>query len=319
MAVVEVRRRVKANIGMVWSIVADLDGDPGLPPAARRAEVLEGSLTGGSEGQEGTLRRRLTGRDGHRWEERCVGFEAGRLYSMAITGDFPVPAARLRYTCSVAEDAGTVLIRLYFDYSPRFGAFGRLLDRFGGRSRLQAYAAELLDNWVRIIHAREWAFRVTARSLIEEKGGHVHSVRPETPLHEIAGMLSTHRIGAVLVLDQAGMIAGVLSERDIVRGLAQSGAELLEQPAAAIMTSEVITAGPDDNMMSVMSCMSERRIRHLPVVEDNGVLGLISIGDVIKARMSELEGQSETLLDYIEARRWHELYKEVGPAAYAEP
>jgi signal-transduction protein with cAMP-binding, CBS, and nucleotidyltransferase domain len=71
-------------------------------------------------------------------------------------------------------------------------------------------------------------------------------------------------------------------------------------------------------MMSVMACMTERRVRHLPVVEHDQVLGLISIGDVIKARISELEGQSETLRDYIEARHWHELYKEVGPAAYVE-
>jgi len=311
MAVVEVRRRVKAHIGMVWSIVADLEGDPGLPPAARRIEVLDAGAGG--------FRRRLTGRDGQHWEEERVGLEDGRLYSIAVSGDFPVPAASLRYTCSVAEDAGTVLIRLYFDYRPRFGPFGRLFDRFSGRSRLQAYAVELLDNWVRIIHAREWAFRVTARSIIEEKGGHVHAVTPATPVSDVVEMLRTHRIGSVLVLDQGGGIAGVLSERDIVRGLADNAAAVLAQPSSEIMTTNVITADPDDNMMSVMACMSERRIRHLPVIENDQVLGLISIGDVIKARMSELEGQSETLLDYIEARRWHELYKEVGPAAYAEP
>lgn len=310
MAVVEVRRRVKANISMVWSIVSDLEGDAGVPPAARRMDVLQSGETG--------MRRRLTGRAGEVWEEECVGFEAGRLYSMAVSGDFPVRSARLRYTCSVAEDAGTVLIRLYFDYSPRFGALGRLFERFGGRAQLQAYAGELLDNWVRIVHAREWAFRVTARSIIEEKGGHVHAVSPATPVRDVVELLRTHRIGSVLVLDESERIAGVLSERDVVRGLAASGGDLLAEPASAIMTCNVITAGPDDNMMSVMGCMSERRIRHLPVVEDDHVLGLISIGDVIKARISELEGQSETLLDYIEARRWHELYKEVGPAAYAD-
>ena len=311
MAVVEVRRRVKAHMSMVWSIVADLEGDPGLPPAARRIEVLD------SSGQ--SFRRRLTGRDGHHWEEERVGFEDGRLYSMAVTGDFPVPTARLRYTCSITDDAGTVLIRLYFDYRPKYGVLGRLFDRFGGGSRLQSYAVELLDNWVRIIHAREWAFRVTTRSIIEEKGGHVHAVTPSTPVSEVVDMLRTHRIGTVLLLDDGGKIAGVLSERDVVRGLAEREAAVLAAPASDIMTTNVITADPDDNMMSVMACMSERRVRHLPVVENDQVLGLISIGDVIKARISELEGQSETLLDYIEARRWHELYKEVGPAAYAEP
>jgi len=311
MAVVEARRRVKATMSMVWGIVADLEGDPGLPPAARRLEILQAGELG--------MRRRLSGREGGTWEEKCVGFEAGRLYSMEVTGDFPVSAARLRYSCSIAEDAGTTLIRLYFDYSPRFGALGRLFDGFGARRQLQTYATEMLDNWVRIIHAREWAYRVTARSILEDKGGHVHAVTPETPVHEVAELLREHRIGSVLVLDEREKIAGVLSERDIVRGLAESGADILPQPASAIMTVNVITAGPGDNMMMVMACMSERRIRHLPVVEGDQVLGMISIGDVIKARISELEGQSETLLDYIEARRWHELYKEVGPAAYVEP
>jgi signal-transduction protein with cAMP-binding, CBS, and nucleotidyltransferase domain len=70
--------------------------------------------------------------------------------------------------------------------------------------------------------------------------------------------------------------------------------------------------------MLIMACMSSRRIRHLPVVDAGKVLGLISMGDVVKARMDELEGQSDTLRGYIEARRWHELYQEIGPAAYAE-
>lgn len=314
MAVVEVRRRVTANTRMVWNIVADLQGDAGVPPAAKSLTVLEGTAASGLG-----LKRRITGREGHSWDEECVGWEDGRLYSMAlIGGDFPAPCAQLRYTCSVAEDAGTVLIRLYFDYQPRFGLLGQWFDKLGSRKQLQVYARELLDNWVRIVHAREWAYRVTTRSILEDKGAHVHAVTPATLVSEVIAMLREHRIGSVLVLDGGEEIAGVLSERDIVRALGESGAAVLEQEAGSIMTTTVITAAPDDNMMSVMACMSERRIRHLPVVEGSEVLGLVSIGDVIKARMSELEGQSETLLDYIEARRWHEAYKEIGPAAYAE-
>jgi CBS domain-containing protein len=311
MAVVESRRRVKAHSKMVWSIVADLKGDPGVPPAAKRVEVLAGAELG--------LRRRIFGRDGHVWEEECVGWEPERLYSVAVVAkDFPVACAKLRYTCSIAEDSGTVLLRLYFDYQPRFGTLGRLLDRFGAQRALQSYAAEVMDNWVRIIHAREWVYRVTARSIIEEKGGHIHAVHPSTPVSEVVDMLREFRIGSLVVLDDQEKIAGVLSERDVVQGLAEEGAALLQQTAGQIMSANVIVVGPEDNMMSVMTCMSERRIRHLPVVEGDELLGLISIGDVIKARMSELEGQSETLLDYIEARHWHALYRELGPAAYVE-
>lgn len=310
MAVVEVRRRVKASRSMVWSIVSDQSAGSEPPPAASRSEILHGSELG--------LTRRVTGRDGHIWQEECVSWEPGTLYSVAISGDFPVRSPRLRYTCSLTEDAGTVLIRLYFDFVPRFGLLGKWIEGLGGSRELRAYAIDLMDNWVRMVHAREWVYRVTARRILEEKGGHVHSVIPTTTISEVAAMIKQYRIGAVLVLDQNNRIAGVLSERDIVSAIGATGAGVLDQEAQSIMTRNVITADPEDNMMSVMACMSERRIRHLPVVESDEVLGLISIGDVIKARISELEGQSETLLDYIEARRWHELYKEAGPAAYVE-
>jgi CBS domain-containing protein len=296
---------------MVWNIVADLQGETAPPPLARAVEVLSGAGLG--------LRRRLQSRDGGQWEEACISWEPEQRYMMEhVAGEFPVPATRLRYTCSVTEESAGVLIRLYFDYQPRFGVLSRVFERLGLQRQLEDYARDMLDNWIRIIHAREWAYRVTARSILEEKGGHVHALAPSAPVSELVSLLQQYRIGSALVVDPQGQIAGVVSERDVVRALADVGNPVLERPVATIMTTEVITAAPESNMMTVMACMSERRIRHLPVVEGDQVLGLISIGDVIKARMSELEGQSESLRDYIEARRWHEAYKEMGPAAYAD-
>lgn len=309
MPVLEVNKRVKAHADLVWRIVSDLAGDPGVPPFASRVEVLGGEGLG--------MRRMVVGRDGYSWIEECIAWEHERRYIMQVEAhQFPLHFERLRYTCSVSEDEGSVLLRLYFDYLPRYGFIGRLLERFGERARLDEYAHQALDNWVRIIHEREWAYRVTVRTLLEEKGGHVHSVTPETTVSKAADMLRQYHIGSVLVLGEDESIAGVVSERDIVLGLSEKGSALLDEPVSAIMTSNVIVANPEDNMILVMACMSERRIRHLPVVEAGRTLGLISIGDVIKARMAELEGQSETLRDYIEARQWHELYREIGPAAY---
>jgi signal-transduction protein with cAMP-binding, CBS, and nucleotidyltransferase domain len=130
--------------------------------------------------------------------------------------------------------------------------------------------------------------------------------------------LRDKRCGSVMVLQDEQVIAGVVSERDIVRGLVDDGPGLLEKPVSTIMTREVITAQLTDNMMLIMSSMSDHRIRHLPVIEAGVPVGVISIGDVVKARINELEGQSETLRDYIEARQWHELYQEIGPAAYTD-
>ena len=236
---------------------------------------------------------------------------------MRIEGDFPVRIAGLTYTCiTEAIDEG-VRIRLYFQYEPGLGALGEWVDRYTRRRSLLRYAHGVLDNWVRIIHAREWVYRITVANLLDEKGRDILSVTPETSIAAAGEILADKRIGSVLVLADDGSIAGVLSERDIVRGLAETGPELLQQPASSIMTRQVIVADVSDNMMSVMACMTERRIRHLPVLQDGRPVGVISIGDVIKARLSELEGQSEQLRDYIETRRWHDLYREIGPAAYS--
>jgi signal-transduction protein with cAMP-binding, CBS, and nucleotidyltransferase domain len=129
--------------------------------------------------------------------------------------------------------------------------------------------------------------------------------------------LRKNRIGSVLVLDSDGGIAGVVSERDIVRGLADFGPGVLHRSVTDIMTRKVVVAHPEDNMVLVMACMSDRRIRHLPVMDGDELVGIISIGDVVKTRIQELEGESETLRGYIDARRWRELYMEIGPAAYA--
>jgi CBS domain-containing protein len=311
MPVLEVQRSVTAHADLVWGVVADLNGDSVLPPAAKRVELLGGTGLG--------LRRRIIGEDGYAWIEECTEWKAGQRYTMVVdTAAFPVKCAALRYTCVVVPEKGAVLIRFYIDYLPRFGALGSLLDRFSNRRRLFIYARQQIDNWVNIIHAREWAYRVTVASLLDDKGRKLYSMSPAATVAEAAAILREHRIGSVMVLAPDRSIAGVVSERDIVHGMADQGAAVMDEPVSGIMTNEVIVAHPTDNMMTVMSCMSDRRIRHLPVVDEGMPVGIISIGDVIKARISELEGQSETLRDYIEARHWHELYQELGPAAYTD-
>lgn len=310
MAIVEQQRSVNAHAELVWTVVADPACRAGLPAWIRRVELLEGDDLG--------LRRRVVGMDGHAWIEECTEWSPGVRFTMRVVdGDFPLKLASVRYTCAITQEDSNVRLRLYFDYLPRFGPAGRLLEGFTIRPQLAAMARELLDHWIRIIHIREWAHRVTVASLLDEKGHEVISVTPETQIAAAARVLEENRIGSVMVLDAERAIAGVLSERDIVRGLSDTGAALLDQPVSSIMTRDVIVAAPGDNMMKIMACMSNSRIRHLPVVEQGKTLGVISIGDVVKARISELEGQSETLRDFIEARRWHELYREIGPAAYA--
>jgi CBS domain-containing protein len=112
-------------------------------------------------------------------------------------------------------------------------------------------------------------------------------------------VLSQHRIGAVVVSADGSAIAGIVSERDIVRALAGEGAGVLGQPASSIMTSDVVTCGPATTVEQLMGIMTERRIRHVPVDDDGRLGGIVSIGDVVKNRVSDLENETQVLHDYI--------------------
>jgi CBS domain-containing protein len=135
--------------------------------------------------------------------------------------------------------------------------------------------------------------------LLQAKGPGVVTVRPEVTVREVAGVLGEHRIGAVVVSADGATIDGVLSERDIVRALAASGADALDAAARELMTTAVFTCQPDTTVEELMSLMTEQRIRHVPVLVDGSLAGVVSIGDVVKDRISSLEHETKALHDYI--------------------
>jgi CBS domain-containing protein len=138
-------------------------------------------------------------------------------------------------------------------------------------------------------------------TVLRAKGDSVVTVPPNATVRELLDVLAEHRIGAVVVSSGAG-IAGIVSERDVVRHL-RDGAELLDQPIARIMTTEVVTCRRDTPVESLMATMTERRIRHVPVVDDHGaIVGIVSIGDLVKSRISELESERDDLVGYIGTR-----------------
>ncbi len=124
------------------------------------------------------------------------------------------------------------------------------------------------------------------------------SVTRETPVSDIVALLHHHRIGAVVVIEQ-GQIFGLVSERDICAGLHVHGSTILDQPASAVMSSPVVTAGPHELASAAMAVMTDRRFRHLPVVEDGRILGLVSIGDLVKYRIEAAEAEAAAMKDYI--------------------
>ncbi|MEK9971589.1 MAG: CBS domain-containing protein [Ferrovibrio sp.] len=140
---------------------------------------------------------------------------------------------------------------------------------------------------------------MTVAAILKEKTPGVISVRPDDGIEAVCQKLADKGIGAVMVLRGDGSIAGILSERDIVRGLAMIGTDLLQQSADTIMTRNVMVCSSKDTIEDVMHLMTKRRIRHLPVVDNGKLLGMISIGDVVKRRIAATEMEAEALRQYI--------------------
>jgi CBS domain-containing protein len=132
------------------------------------------------------------------------------------------------------------------------------------------------------------------------QGGDIVGIEPTADLAAAAKLLSTHRIGAVVIRGAGGRLAGILSERDIVRALAEHGAEALALAVGQVMTRNVATCAEDETISSIMERMTAGKFRHLPVVTKDKLVGLISIGDVVKQRVGEIEQESEALRDYIQ-------------------
>ena len=130
-------------------------------------------------------------------------------------------------------------------------------------------------------------------------GGDIISIEPTADLATAAKLLSKHRIGSVVILGAGERLVGILSERDIVRALSEQGAGALALPVGQVMTRDVATCGEDDTVASIMERMTAGRFRHMPVVANGRLVGLISIGDVVKLRVKEIEGESEAMRDYI--------------------
>jgi CBS domain-containing protein len=135
--------------------------------------------------------------------------------------------------------------------------------------------------------------------ILRNKGAEVATIAPDATVRQLLVLLAERNVGAVVVSDDASTIEGIVSERDVVRRLNERGADLLGAPVSSIMTTPVRTCTPSDDVDGLRVTMTEHRIRHLPVVRDGGLAGIVSIGDVVKSTISELETEREQLVDYI--------------------
>ena len=138
------------------------------------------------------------------------------------------------------------------------------------------------------------------RQLLRRKGADVATIPPGASTRDALALLARHGIGALVVSSDGRRVEGILSERDIARGLHEHGAGLLADPVSSVMTAEVHSCRPDVGVHELARLMTDRRVRHVPVVEDDVLVGIVSIGDVVKARLDELEAERAQLVDYIQ-------------------
>ena len=136
-------------------------------------------------------------------------------------------------------------------------------------------------------------------SILTEKGSNVVTAKPSESLLEISKVLRQHGIGSVVLSNGDGDIAGIVSERDLVRAIAEFGPDILKSPTSEYMTRKVITCRKSDTIESIMAAMTDGRFRHMPVVEDDKLIGVISIGDVVRHRIAEAEMEASAMRSYI--------------------
>jgi CBS domain-containing protein len=140
---------------------------------------------------------------------------------------------------------------------------------------------------------------VNVAAILRQKGRAVTTVSPSVTLLDVANKLAAKRIGAIVVVGARGEVAGIISERDIIRALSEGGSECVARPVSEIMTRQVVTCQETDTLDELMAMMTAKRFRHLPVVTDKALVGIISIGDVVKHHVAEVKMEATAMRDYI--------------------
>ncbi len=135
--------------------------------------------------------------------------------------------------------------------------------------------------------------------ILKQKGDLVFTASPHETMGAAAALLHTRRVGAMVILDETDHVVGILSERDLVKAVAEQGHVCLTQPVSRWMTREVLFAAPHESCHALLERMTDRRVRHLPVVHEDRLMGIISIGDLVKTKIAETEAEAETLKAYI--------------------
>lgn len=277
---------------MVGDIARLAAFDPALTRVAPVGSGKESGLT-------------VTDQAGRSWTEVCTRRERHAGWTLEAAEALPFPLDRLSRSLRLEDTGGRVVLTYRLDYQVRWGALGRLRL---SPAHLQARVNQTVDAMVHAVRAQQWRHASNVQSILSRKGADVVALAPTATVRDVAATLKEKRIGCLLVIDDDQRLVGLVSERDVAYGLSERGEGLLDQPVATIMSTDLVVCAPDSDMEFVMLCMTDRRVRHLPVMDGDKLVGIISIGDVVRQRIEALESQSQTMREYIEGREWHVLH-----------
>lgn len=312
MLALEVEHRVKGEYEQIWGIITDSNCLSQMVSDITRVEQRAGDAVG--------MVRVIHHNSGRSWEEVCMEWEAQSHFTMQIkTEQYPLPVKALRRITSMQQRKNSIIIKIRYEYTPSYGPFGVFMDKYQIRPILTIFATQLLDNLAKTIHQQGTDALITAATILQNKNQIVLTIIPETLIADACQIMTDKRIGCLIVLDRQGKIAGVLSERNIVNSIAIAGQTILNEPVKKFMSQHVTVSDPEHGLATLMAMMSESRLHYLPVVDDDeNLVGVISIGDIVNARMSELEQESAAMHQYIEGRKWREVAMQIGRGAAAD-
>lgn len=235
----------------------------------------------------------------------CIVIEAGRIgREAAAAAGFPVITTRSAFCKETpAFSAGAVVVESLPDLIA--GPDRHRLDFLNSENRAALLSAlqRLHSGNCEGLADLDWTDQMRVSDILKTKGSAVKTIEPNATLRALAHSFRKEAVGAMLVLDAEGKLQGIVSERDLARSIDEFGTGLPEMRVADLMTRSVVTCAPEDRVAIVANVMTQRRIRHLPVVVNGVVVGLISIGDVLKHRLDEVQLEADVLRDVARARR----------------
>lgn len=306
---------LNSTLPMVWQVVSDIANWPTLYDELVRVQI----------GARANDEVRVTGTDSRaRSFSLKVGTSATdesdeRTVTLLFDASAPHPLGYRSLVWTVSEQGERTHLTLTADYVKPWPVIGSLLARLRGHGNASYNLQSTFDAVVRQSQEQALKYHETVQTVLSRKGSDIISARPSDAVSSICELINKHRIGAVLVLDSSNNLVGLVSERDIIYHLARTGTSVLDQNVEDIMTRDLIVCEPESDLLFVMACMTDNKIRHLPVMENNQLRGVISIGDVVQQRMHALEAESDTLRNYIAAREWRVHGRRVAALEAANP